>query len=125
MQLSTRRRHQDDRGIVHSRKGFGGVSEENSDDRAGEMLMGRRDDTVTPQITNALCQGRDDPLEQALRAQLNFTTLEGLLEGMRIERFHGGDAFLEAGWLFRRTDRSPRGVARPQTGFRDKLAQLL
>src|SRR5664279_4706741 len=85
VQLSAGRRHQNYGRIVHSRKRLGSVPEEDANRGAGEMLMRCGDDAVAPQITNGLCQWRDDPLQQSLRAQLSRTALEGVLERAGIE----------------------------------------
>ena len=124
VQLSAGCRDHDHGRALHSGEWLGRVSKENPNDRAGEMLVRRGDDAVTPRVANSLGQRRNHPLQHSLRAQLRRPALERVLQRARVKRLHGGDAFSEECCGCRGRGQRTPGKAVGGDRFLGELAQL-
>ena len=125
MQLAARGGHHQDRRTFHTGKRLGRVPQKNPNDRAGEMLVRRRDRSVAPQVPDALRQRRHHALQQALGAERGRGTIQRVLQRAGVELLYSGDAFIKQGCRPRRLRQRARGLPVAAGSLGGEFVQLL
>jgi hypothetical protein len=89
------------------------------------MFLSGGEGAIAPQVTQGLCQGRDEPLQQAHGTECGGGAFECVVESVRVERFAGSHALFEKRNALRCFGGSARGAS-PELGRGGyQLAQLV